>query len=145
MIRRTFLIFALSITCPRLPATGKVEGTFVVIVHLSNRFDALSRSKVGFLFQRHVSRWPWGAEVAPVELSKPNKARGEFIAQVLRTTEEQLEAYWIDQRTTRGVSPPVQVPDAASVKAMVAANPGAIGFIPAEALDSTVKALRIDP
>ncbi len=117
----------------------------MVIVHPSNRFDALSRSKIGFLFQRRVSRWPWGAEVAPVELSKPNKVRGEFIAQVLRTTDEQLEAYWIDQRTSRGVSPPVQVPDAASVKAMVAAVPGAIGYIPAEAVDSTVKVLRIDP
>src|SRR5580698_6549625 len=134
MKRRTLLIFALSISCLRLPATGKADGTFVVIVHPSNRFDALSRSKIGFLFQRRVSRWPWGAEVAPVELSKPNKVRGEFIAQVLRTTDEQLEAYWIDQRTSRGVSPPVQVPDAASVKAMVAAVPGAIGYIPAEAV-----------
>ncbi len=60
-------------------------------------------------------------------------------------TEEQLEAYWIDQRTTRGVSPPIQLPDVTSVKAMVAANPGAIGYIPAEALYTTVKALRIDP
>ena len=145
MTRRTLLIFALSISCLRLPATGKADGTFVVIVHPSNRFDALSRSKIGFLFQRRVSRWPWGAEVAPIELSKPNKARGDFLAQVLRTTEEQLEAYWIDQRTTRGVSPPAQRPDAASVKAMVAANPGAIGYIPADALDSTVKVLRIEP
>jgi len=145
MTRRMLLIFALSIPFLRLPATGKAEGPFVVIVHPSNRFDALSRSKVGFLFQRRVSRWPWGAEVAPIELSKPSKVRGEFITQVLRTTEEQLEAYWIDQRTTRGMGPPVQVRDAASVKAMVAANPGAIGYIPAEALDSSVKALRIDP
>ena len=98
-----------------------------MIVHPSNRFDTLSRSKVSYLFLRRVSRWPWGAEVAPVELSNPNKVRGEFIAQVLRTTEEQLQAYWIDQRTTRGVSPPVQVPDVQSVKALVAARPGAIG------------------
>jgi hypothetical protein len=145
MTPRILLIFALSIPCLQLPATGKAEGTFVVIVHPSNRFDALSRSKVGFLFLRRVSRWPWGAEVAPVELSNANMVRGQFIALVLRSTEEQLETYWIDQRTTRGVSPPVQVADVALVKAIVAASPGAIGYIPAEALDSTVKALRIDP
>ena len=127
MTRRRFFSFALTIPCLRLSATGKVEDPLVVIVHPSNRFDTLSRSKVCYLFLRRVSRWPWGAEVAPVELSNPNKVRGEFIAQVLRTTEEQLQAYWIDQRTTRGVSPPVQVPDVQSVKALVAARPGAIG------------------
>jgi hypothetical protein len=145
MTRRTLLSFALTIPCLRLRATGKAEGPLAVIVHPSNRFDALSRSKVGFLFQRRVSRWPWGAEVVPIELSKPNKVRGEFIAQVLRTTEEQLQAYWIDQQTTRGVSPPIQVPNVQSIKALVAARPGAIGYIPAEALDGTVKALRIEP
>ena len=73
------------------------------------------------------------------------RRRGKFLAEILRTTEEQLQEYWIDQRITRGVSPPIQVRDSASVKVMVAANPGTIGYIPTDALDSTVKALRIEP
>jgi len=145
MTRRSLFSFALTIPCLRLQATGKAEDPFVVIVHPSNRFDTLSRSKVSYLFLRRVSRWPWGAEVTPVELSNPSKVRGDFLTQVPRITEEQLEAYWIDQRTTRGVSPPVQVPDAQSVKALVAARPGAIGYIPADALDGSVKVLRMEP
>ena len=144
MTRRRFFNFALTIPCLGLPATGKAGDSLVMIVHPSNRFETLTRSKVSYLFLRRVSRWPWGAEVAPVQLSNPSKVRGDFLAQVLRMTEEQLEAYWIDQRTTRGVSPPAQIPDVLSVKALVAARPGAIGYIPADALDGTVKVLRIE-
>jgi hypothetical protein len=144
MTRRTLLSFAFTIPCLPQRATGATAEPFVVIVHPSNRFDALSRSRINYLFLRRVSRWPWGAEVVPVELPASDKVRAEFVAQILRTTEEQLQTYWIDGRTTRGVSPPIQVPDVASVKALVAARPGAIGYIPPGALDGTVKLLRVD-
>jgi hypothetical protein len=129
----------------RRHAVGRTDDPYVVIVHPSNTFDALSRSRVAFLFLRRVSRWPFGAEVVPVDLSKPQRVRLEFLAQVLRTTEEQLSEYWIDQRVTRGVSPPVQLSNTAALKAFVAARPGAIGYIPPADLDSTVKVLRVDP
>ena len=117
----------------------------MVIVHLSNRFDALSRSKASYLFLRRVSRWPWGAEVAALDLAEGEPIHREFVQQVLRMTEEQLAEYWIDQRATRGVSPPPQVRDAAAAKLWVAARPGGIAYIPSSALDGTVKALRMDP
>jgi hypothetical protein len=115
-----------------------------VIVHPSNRYDALSRSKVSYLFLRKVSRWPWGAEVAPADLAAHEPIRREFVQEVLRLTEEQLGAYWIDQRATRGVSPPIEVLNAAAAKLWVAARPGGIAYIPSSALDSTVKVVRID-
>jgi hypothetical protein len=115
-----------------------------VIVHPSNRFDVLSRSKVSYLFLRKVSRWPWGAEVAPLDLAKNERVRRVFVQRVLGISEEQLAEYWIDQRATRGVSPPLQVRDAAAAKLWVAARPGGIAYVPLSAVDATVKALRID-
>ena len=115
-----------------------------MIVHPSNQFDALSRSKVSYLFLRKVSRWPWGAEVAALDLSGDEPIHRDFVQKVLRLSEEQLAEYWIDQRATRGVSPPIQVRDAAAAKLWVAARPGGIAYIPSSALDSTVKAIRID-
>jgi hypothetical protein len=144
MTRRDLLSYALTAGCAKLMAAERVDNLPVVIVHPSNRFDSLSRSKVEFLFLRRASRWPWGAEVVPVELANPNRVRSAFVTQVLRTTEEQLEAYWIDQRATRGISPPIQSQDAEAVKALVAGRPGAIGYIPARALDNSVKALRVE-
>jgi hypothetical protein len=145
MTRRQHIRLAAGVFCALLPAFGERKEEFVVIVHPSNRFAALSRSKVNYLFLRKVSRWPWGAEAAPVDLGPGEPARREFVQQVLRMSEDQLAAYWIDQRATRGVSPPVEARDVEAAKRWVASKPGGIAYIPASALDGTVKAIRVDP
>src|SRR5438445_4343519 len=109
MTRRQSILVVAGIFLASRRAPGGRKEEFVVIVHPSNRFEALSRSKVGYLFLRKVSRWPWGAEVAPVDLAADEPIRREFVLQALRMSEEQLAEYWIDQRATRGVSPPVEV------------------------------------
>jgi hypothetical protein len=144
MTRRQYLRLAAGALWASRHALGSLQEKFVVIVHPSNQFDALSRSKVSYLFLRKVSRWPWGAEVAALDLPGDDPIHREFLQKVLRLSEEQLAEYWIDQRATRGVSPPIQVRDAAAAKLWVAARPGGISYIPSSALDSTVKALRMD-
>jgi hypothetical protein len=126
-------------------AGGPRDEEFVLIVNRSNQFDSLNRAKIAFLFLRKVSRWPWGAEAEPIDLALHGSARRWFSKQVLRSTEEQVDEYWIDQRATRGVNPPVQVPNAAAAKTLVAARPGAIAYIPAAAVDGTVKVLKVVP
>jgi hypothetical protein len=144
MTRRQYIHLAASVFWASRQALGSRKDEFVVIVHPSNRFDALSRSKVSYLFLRKVSRWPWGAEVSPVDLSAGEPIRREFVQKMLRMSEEQFAEYWIDQRATRGVSPPVELHDAAAAKLWVAAKPGGIAYIPSSTLDGTVKAIRVD-
>jgi hypothetical protein len=144
MSRRQYLRLAAGVFWASHKALGSLKENFVVIVHPSNQFDALSRSKVGYLFLRKVSRWPWGAEVAALDLTENDPIRREFVQQVLRMSGEQLAEYWIDQRATRGVSPPLQARDATAAKRWVAARPGGIAYIPSSALDCTVKAIRTD-
>jgi hypothetical protein len=124
---------------------GKSSEAFVVIVHPSNRFAALGRAKLEFLFLRKVSRWPWGAEVQPVDLEPRSPAGQWFIREMLHTTEENLEAYWIDRRFTQGINPPLRISNSTAVKAFVASHAGAVSYIPQADLDATVKAMRIDP
>jgi ABC-type phosphate transport system substrate-binding protein len=143
MTRRRFH-FALGSLLATCHAFAGDKGTFVVIVNKSNQFDVLSRARVEYLFLRKVSRWPWGAEVFPIDLETPATVCRDFTSQVLRTTERELANYWIDQRMTRGVVPPSKVASVADVKALVAATPGAIAYIPAAACDRTVKILRIE-
>jgi hypothetical protein len=144
MTRRHYFRVAASVLWASHHALASTQEKFVVIVHPSNRFDALSRAKVSYLFLRKVSRWPSGAEVGAIDLAANEPIRREFVQQVLQMTGEQLAEYWIDQRATRGVSPPLQVRDAAAAKLWVAARPGGIAYIPSSALDGTVKALRMD-
>jgi len=144
MTRRQYLSLAAGVFWASRQALGSRKEEFVVIVHPSNRFDTLNRSQVSHAFLRKVSRWPWGAEVAPADLAPNEPIRREFAQQMLRMTEEQLAEYWIDQRATRGVSPPPEVRNAAAAKLWVAVRPGGIAYIPSSALDGTVKALRVD-
>jgi ABC-type phosphate transport system substrate-binding protein len=143
MTRRRFHIALGILLASCLTSAGDRE-TFVVIVNKSNRFDVLSRARVEYLFLRKVSRWPWGAEVFPIDLDTPGTARRDFTSQVLHTTGRELANYWIDQRMTRGVVPPGRVASVAGVKALVAATPGAIAYIPPAACDRTVKILRVE-
>jgi hypothetical protein len=144
MTRRALICLGAGVFLPSRRAVASLKDEFVVIVHPSNRFDAISRTKVSYAFLRKVSRWPWGAAIAPADLAVNEPIRREFVQQVLLTTEEQLAAYWIDQRTARGVSPPVEVRNATAAKLWVAARPGGIAYIPLSALDGTVKAIRVD-
>jgi hypothetical protein len=145
MNRRQSIRVAIGLLLAFLQTLGRGKEEFVVIVNSSNQFDSLSRTKVSYVFLRKVSRWPWGAEAAPANLPTSEPTRQEFLQQVLRMNEGLLAEYWIDQRATRGISPPTEVRDPAAVKLWVAARPGGIGYIPASALDGTVKALRVDP
>ena len=144
-IRLAARVFGAPVLLASHRCLGSLKEEFAVIVHPSNRFDALSRSKVNYLFLRKVSRWPWGAEVAPADLAANEPVRRKFLEQVLRVNEEQLAAYWIDQRAARGIGPPVEVRDAAAAKLWVAARAGGIAYIPSSALDGTVKAIRVEP
>ena len=145
MTRRQYIGITAGILWSAHRGLATLKDDFVVIAHPSNRFDLLSRSKLSYLFLRKVSRWPWGAEVAPTDLASNRPIRRRFVEEVLQMTEEQLAEYWIDQRATRGVSPPGEVRDDAAVKLWVASRPGGIGYISGSALDSTVKAIRVAP
>ena len=145
MTRRFYFRFTLALLAALPGSTQKRPNEVVVIVHPSNRFDSLSRSQLNYLYFRKVSRWPWGAEAEPIDLPANDTVRREFTRELLRTAEAHLDTYWIDQRATHGLTPPAVVPDPAAAKAFVAAHPGAIGYIPAAALDNTVKVIKVEP
>jgi ABC-type phosphate transport system substrate-binding protein len=129
-------------------STGVSAGAtrnFVVIVNKQNPLTELSRGKLKTTFLRRISRWPWGAEIHPVDLPDGSPLRRDFARDVLDSTTAELEVYWIDQKATRNINPPTVAPSVEAAKAAVAAHSGAIGYIPASALDGTVKTLELVP
>jgi ABC-type phosphate transport system substrate-binding protein len=126
------------------PAGASVHGRqFVIIVNKQNQLQELSVAKLKTIFLRRISRWPWGAAIDPVDLPEDSVLRREFAREVLNTTLAELGVYWIDQKATRSVNPPVVAPSVEAVKAAVAAQPGAIGYIPASAVDARVRILEL--
>ncbi len=115
----------------------------LVIANKANKFDSIGRTQLKTIFLRKISRWPWGAEVVPIDLPESSPVRQVFIEKILDTSVESLTVYWIDQKVTRNVDPPTQAPSIAALKALVAARPGAISYVPAEAVDATVKVIGV--
>lgn len=128
-------------------ARGAASGDhgFVVIVNRANPLTSLKRNKVAAIFMGQISsRWPFGAEIVPVNLPPKSPARVTFFKQILKMGQDEWKAYWIDQKLTRNLDPPQRAADPAEAKRIVASKPGAIAYIPTDALDNTVKVLAIE-
>ena len=136
------LVAALLFCCPA-PARADSLDNLVVIVNKSNKLDALSESKIRLIFLRKVSRWPWGAEIYPVDLPDHSRLRRSFAETLLNQSVERLGVYWIDQKVTRNVDRPSQVDSPAAAKELVASKAGAIGYVPKSFVDDTVKVLEV--
>lgn len=124
---------------PVRPEAGK---KFVIIVHKSNKLESLGSSKLELIYLRKVSRWPWGAEILPIDLPDRSPLRRAFAETVLERSLDDLSLYWIDQKVTRNVNPPIEVSSVAAIKALVASRAGAIAYIPPGNVDGTVKVLE---
>src|SRR5438270_56133 len=119
--------FALLMTLPFIASTmtsqeraPQARAGIVLIVNKANPIGKLSPSKVKVIFMRNISRWPWGAEIAPVDLPDSNPARQLFLRAVIGSTPEQMEVYWIDQKVSRSVDRPLRAASAREAKMLVA-------------------------
>ena len=143
-MRRTWLLTIVPLLLFSLEITpGENATDYVLIVNKANKVDSLSVSKLRFIYRRKVSRWPWGAEILPLDLPEQSPVRQQFSTSILGAAVDQLTIYWIDQKVTRNVNPPARVPTAEAAKAIVASKVGAIAYIPAGAVDATVKVLEV--
>ena len=118
-----------------LAISGSVLADVAVIVNPANS-EALDANTVSRLFLGKQKG------LTPYNLPEGNAVRDEFDAKVLGKSSSQLKAYWSKLIFTGGGTPPKQLDDAAAVKAKVASDANAIGYIPADAVDSSVKVIK---
>ncbi len=144
MTRNWLLTVALLLVLFPGGAPAESGKNFVVIVHKDNKLGSLTRSKLRFIYGRKVSRWPWGAEIRPLDLPENFDARQRFSQSILGRSIEEMAIYWIDQKITRNANPPQRVLTVEAAKALVATTAGAIAYVPATAVDDTVKVLEIE-
>ncbi|UCX04663.1 type 2 periplasmic-binding domain-containing protein [Shewanella glacialimarina] len=75
------------------------------------------------------------------ELDEGNATRAEFHSTVTGKSDAQLKAFWSKQVFTGKGNPPATVSSATAMKAAVASNPSAIGYIDEADVDGTVKVI----
>lgn len=113
---------------------------FVVIINKTNSTD-LNKGTVKKIYVGDMTSWPDGGRIAAVDLPDDNPVRSDFTSEVVGKTISNIKALWAQKLVTgRGVPPKTLASDD-EVKAFVAGDKNAIGYIKASSIDGSVKAV----
>lgn len=125
-------------------ARGGDASGFKVVVHASNSLTTMAAADLGQLFLKRTTRWAGGATVVPVDQPTSSAARDAFSRQVLGKPVVAMEAYWAKQLFSGQGTPPLIKPSDREVIAYVRDNPGAVGYVAADApVEAGTKALTV--
>lgn len=115
----------------------------VVVVAADNPVNSLSKSHIANIFLGRNNYLDGRIRVVPVDQAEGSKARQEFYQEVVDWNPASLKAHWSKMIFTGRGKPPRQVAGDDAVKALIADHPGAIGYIDASSVDSSVKVLKL--
>jgi len=117
---------------------------FKVIVHSSQPGTAIDRALLTRIYLGGASRWGDGTPVTPVDQTARAPVRASFCVGALGMPLGRVQSHWIDLVTSSRRRPPVVKRSDEEVIALVAATPGAIGYVSAWApTGDSVKVLRM--
>ena len=112
-----------------------------VVVVMSSKSDVstLSKAQVAQIFLAKTDALPNGRVAKPVDQADGSAVRNEFYDKVADKNAAQMKAYWAQLTFTGKAQPPRKVSGDAAVKAALAENPAAVGYISDAAVDGSVK------
>lgn len=129
----------LRVLCGALMLMAGAAGAEVaVVVHPANN-ASVDQSELNRLFLGRGNSFSDGSRATPMNLAEGLPARDNFDSNVLNRSSAQLKAYWSRLVFTGKGTPPPEQPNAAAMKAAIAADPTAIGYVSSQDVDDTVK------
>jgi ABC-type phosphate transport system substrate-binding protein len=124
-----------------LTASGALE-EIDVVVNKSNNTAPLSLEEVRRIFMGEKSSWPGGKRITVLMLAPDQPERGVILQAVFKMNESGYTKYFLQAAFTGHVqAAPRDLPSAAHMKAHLAANPNAIGYLKKEDVDDSVRVL----
>lgn len=128
---------AFALICSANPAHA---GEVVIIVNKDNK-NIVDQQYIARLYTGTIKGWPDGSPAFPVDQMEGSEARAAFYATVVGKSQATMRAIWQQNIFSgSGLPPKIASPDSA-MKAMVATNRNAIGYILASQLDASVKVI----
>lgn len=114
-----------------------------VIVHPDASVGAVTLQEAADVFLGKTREMRDGTMLIPLDQKKNPQVRSEFYLSAAKKTEAQLRAYWARQVFTGQGEPPRSVANDREVKQLVSKNPNMIGYIDADKVDDSVKAVLL--
>jgi ABC-type phosphate transport system substrate-binding protein len=112
-----------------------------VIVKPKNPAASHTAQQVAALYLGNATTFPSGGPAAMADQPEAAGIRGDFYQKATGRTVAQVRATWARITFTGKGTPPKELKSDADVKAFVAADPRAIGYVDASAVDGSVKAV----
>jgi ABC-type phosphate transport system substrate-binding protein len=135
MARRAILLLLAALLAPVLGRAA--EPSIAVIVH-PTRTGAFREEDVARIFLRKQRFWLDGSPIVPLNREAGSELREAFSQRIFDAGSAALAGYWNEQYFL-GMFPPATLSSTLAVKRYVAAEPNAIGYIEAAAVDSSVR------
>jgi ABC-type phosphate transport system substrate-binding protein len=122
-----------------LAASAPAMAEVVVVVNKAAAESSMTKEQVAQFFLGKSS------SMTPIDQADSSPIRAEFYKKVADKDVAQAKALWSKLVFTGKATMPKEVADSAAVKAAVAANPKAIGYIDKSAVDGSVKVVYTAP
>lgn len=122
---------------------GMARADVVVIVSAKSPIKSLSNDQASDLFLGKVADFPNGSKATPLDQNEGSPVRDAFYRKSTGKAPAQMKAHWARMLFTGRAQPPVESGDSESIKKLVAANPGLIGYIDKDALDNSVRPVLV--
>jgi len=130
---------------PAPAAGGGVEQALAIIVNQSNPVENFSFEELRKIFLGERSHWPNGRRITLVMLDPSQPERKVVLRDIYGMNEKDFNSHFIQGVFTGAVFvSPKTFANSGDVRKFVFNVPGAIGYVRASDVDSTVKILRVD-
>jgi ABC-type phosphate transport system substrate-binding protein len=123
-------------------AVSVVNAEVVAVVSASNPLTELSTAEIVDIFLGKSSRFPDGGVAIPIDQPENSAAREEFYLRYARKSAVEMKMHWSKLIFTGRGQPPRVLQDASAIKALLADNPAAIGYLDRSQVDDTVTVLE---
>lgn len=120
-------------------SSAAAQAGVVVVMSSKSDVSALSKAQVAQIFLAKTDALPNGRVAKPIDQADGAAVRNEFYDKVADKNAAQMKAYWSQLTFTGKAQPPRKVSGDAAVKAALADNPAAVGYISDGAVDGSVK------
>jgi len=141
MTRRLLLlsIFLFSLR----PSVVHAEPAFRVIINPENPTVSISRSTLSKIFLKSQTSWSNGNRILPVDLRVTNRVRDAVSRAIHGRSATVIKNWWNQQIFAGKGVPPPELASETKVVAYVLANPGAIGYVAADANVGDAKTVAV--
>ena len=136
---------AVTATVLSLGISIAAQAAVAIVAHPSNSVSGIRADDAQRIFLGKSGEFANGRRAAPVDQTPGTASRTKFMKTVIQKSEDELKGYWSKLMFSGKGQPPREVGDDAAVKAWVASNPDAIGYIDGKFVDGSVKVLFIIP